>query len=97
MRDLLAVGLGLADQRLEPRLQVLCGCGVKAVVYLPGVNQVPALAAAEIEAMSFFAVEREPGNGQRLALGTGLFHPVVAAPGCAPVQGSRATRGYVSS
>ena len=27
----------------------------------------------------FFAVECEPGDGQRLTLGTGLFHPIVDA------------------
>src|SRR5882724_8657885 len=45
VRDLLAVRLGFADQRLEPRVQVLCGCGVKAMVDLSGIDQVPALAA----------------------------------------------------
>jgi hypothetical protein len=32
-------------------LQVLCGYNVKAMIHLPGVDQVPALAPAEIEAV----------------------------------------------
>src|SRR5258705_13437302 len=38
-----------------------------------------ALAPAEIDAIPFFAAEREPGDGQRFTLGTCLFHPIVDA------------------
>src|SRR5450631_4826377 len=79
MRDLLAVGLCLTDQWLEPRLQVLGRCAVKAVVDLARIDQLFALAPGEIDAGPFFAVERETGDGQRLTLGTGLFHPIVDA------------------
>jgi len=30
-----------------------------------------------MDAVPFFAIERETGDGQRLSLGTGLFHPIV--------------------
>jgi hypothetical protein len=49
------------------------------VVYLARIDQLFALAPAEIDAIPFFAVEREPGDSQRLTLGTGLFHPIVDA------------------
>src|SRR5450631_2032714 len=39
VRDFLRIGLGLPDQRLEPRLQILRRCGVKAVVDLTCVDQ----------------------------------------------------------
>jgi hypothetical protein len=48
MRYLFGVGLRFADQRLEPRLQVLGGCGVKAVVDLACIYQVVAFAPPEI-------------------------------------------------
>jgi hypothetical protein len=79
MGDLLAVGLRLPDKRLEARLQVLCGHSVKTVIDLARVNQVPPLMPAEIKAIPFFAVECEPGNRQRLALGACDFYPFVAA------------------
>src|SRR5450432_881247 len=77
MGDFLGIGLGLPDQRLEPRLQILRRCGVKAVVDLARIDQLFALAPAEIDAIPFFAVEGEPGDGKRLTLGTGLFYPIV--------------------
>ena len=46
MRDLLAVGLRLADQRVEPSYQVLCGCSVKPMVDLAGIEQLAALVPA---------------------------------------------------
>jgi hypothetical protein len=36
-----------------------------------------ALAPAEIDAVPFFAIEREARDGQRLTPGAGLFHPIV--------------------
>src|SRR6266403_2312218 len=45
------------------------------------IDQALALLPAEIDAVELIAVERETGDGQRLALGAGLFHPVVAATG----------------
>src|SRR5712671_7783551 len=41
------------------------------------IDQLFAVAPAEIDAIPFFAVECEPGDGKRLTLGTGLFHPIV--------------------
>ena len=81
VRDLLCVGLRLADQRREPLAQFGGRSLVEAVVDLAGVDQVLALAAADIDAVPFVAVEREAGDGQRLALRAGFLDPVVAAAG----------------
>ena len=62
VRDPLGVGLGLADQRRQALAQIGGGCLVEAVVDLAGVDQVLALAAAEIDAVPFVAVEREAGD-----------------------------------
>src|SRR6185312_12244505 len=78
--DALGVGLCLTDQRLQPFLQVGRGSFVEAVVDLARVDQIVALAPAHIDAVPLSLVEREPGNGQRLALHAGLLHPVVRAP-----------------
>ena len=51
----------------------------------------------DADAVPLAAIEREARDCQRLALGTGLLDPVVAPPGYGPFQGSRATRGYVTS
>jgi hypothetical protein len=51
------------------------------VVDLPGVDQVIALPAADIDAVPLAAVEREARNGQRLALGAGLLDPIVDPAG----------------
>src|ERR1700726_4037303 len=47
------------------------------MVHLPGIDQLPALAPAEIKAIPFGTIEREPGDGQRLALGAGFLDPIV--------------------
>src|SRR6267154_1290675 len=41
------------------------------------IDQLLALAPAEVNALPLFAIEREAGDGQRLTLGTGLFHPTI--------------------
>jgi hypothetical protein len=51
------------------------------MVDLSGIDQVPALAPAEIEAIPFGTIEREPGDGQRLALGAGCLDPIVGSTG----------------
>src|SRR5450631_4663374 len=79
MGDFLRIGLRFPDQRLEPRLQILRRCGVKAVVDFTGVDQLLALLPGQIKAVPLVAVEREPGDGKRLALGTGLFYPIIDA------------------
>jgi hypothetical protein len=70
MRDLFRVGLGFADQRLQPSLQVFRRCGVNAVVDLAGVDQPMALASAKIDAVEFVLLQRKAGDRERLALGT---------------------------
>src|SRR5713226_10764172 len=47
------------------------------MVHLPRIDQVPAPAPTEIQTIPFAAVEREPGDGQCLALGAGFLHPIV--------------------
>ena len=59
VRDPLAVGLGLADQRREALAQVCGRLLVEAVVDLAGIDQVVAFAAADIDAVPIVAVERE--------------------------------------
>ena len=81
VRDPLGVGLRLPDQRRQALAQVGGRCLVEAVVDLAGIDQVVALAAADIDAVPFVAVEREAGDRQRLALRAGLLHPIVAAAG----------------
>src|SRR6266851_9380086 len=49
------------------------------MVHLPRIDQVPALAPTEIQTIPFAAVEREPGDGQCLALGAGFLQPIVDA------------------
>ena len=41
-------------------MQVLCGCGVKAVVDLPNVERVPALTSAEIKPIHFLPSSVNP-------------------------------------
>ena len=79
MRDLLRVGLGLADQWLQSSLQLGSGCLVEAVVHLAGIDKVFTLSAADINAVELVLFQREAGDRQRLALGAGFLHPVIAA------------------
>ena len=76
--------------RLNPNAAVrdLFGVGIsgvrracKAVVDLASIDQVPALAPADIDAVEFLAVERKTGDRQRLALGAGFLGPIVGAAG----------------
>jgi hypothetical protein len=60
VRGLLGVGLGLSDQRRQPLSQIGGGGLVEAVVDLAGVDQVLALAAADMEAVPVVAVEAAP-------------------------------------
>src|SRR5450432_3497648 len=68
MRDFLGIGLRFPDQRLEPRLQILDRCAVEAVVDLARIDQLFALASAEIDAIPFLAVERVPGVFEQRSL-----------------------------
>jgi len=63
MRNPLRIGLGLADQRHQTLAQLSGGVLVEAMVDLARVNQILALAASEIDAVPFLAVERKTGNG----------------------------------
>jgi hypothetical protein len=58
--DPLGVGLRLADRWRQPLLQIGGGGLVEAVVDLAGVDQVLALAAADMEAVPVVAVEAAP-------------------------------------
>src|SRR4029077_3213068 len=64
-----AVSVAPADRRQMP-------CP-KAVIDLARIDQVRALAAGQIEAVPFVAVQREARDHQRLALRTGFLDPVV--------------------
>jgi hypothetical protein len=52
------------------------------MIHLAGVDEIVASAPADVDAVPLAFVEREAGDGQRLALRAGPFHPVVAASGC---------------
>jgi hypothetical protein len=65
--DPLRIRLGLAHQRRQLLAQLRRRGLVKPVINLPGVDQVLALAAADIDAVPLAAVEREPGDGQGLS------------------------------
>ena len=81
VRDPLGVGLGLADQWRQAFSQRGGRPLVKAVVDLAGVDQIIALAPADIDAVPLVAIEREAGDRQRLALGAGFLDPIVATAG----------------
>jgi hypothetical protein len=81
VRDPLRVRLRLVDQGPQALLQVGRGCLVEAIVDLAGIDEILALAPAEIDAVPLAFVEREPGDGQRLTLRAGFLDPFVAAPG----------------
>jgi hypothetical protein len=68
VRDALGVGLGFADQRCKTLAKICRRLLVEAVVDLAGIDQVAAFTAADIDAVPLVAIEREPGDRQRLAL-----------------------------
>jgi hypothetical protein len=81
MRDLFCVGLCLADQRFQPRLQLGGRRFIEAVVDLAGIDQALALQPAEIDAIELVRFEREAGDPQSLALCAGFLDPIVVAAG----------------
>ena len=84
--DSLGVALRLPDHRRQPLTQTAADI-VEAVVDLAHVDQVLALAAADI-AVPIVATEREARDGQRLGLGACLLDPVVAPAGPRPAAGA---------
>src|SRR5690348_15819303 len=81
VRDLLAVGLRLPDQRRQFLPQLRRRSLVEPVVDLASVNKTLALAAADVDAVPLTLIECEARNGQRLALRASLLHPIVAPAG----------------
>jgi hypothetical protein len=81
VRDPFRIGLRLADKRLQTLPQVRGRDLVEAVVDLAGVDEIVALAPADVEPVSLGAVQRESGDGQRFPLRAGLLDPVVASAG----------------
>jgi hypothetical protein len=73
VRDLLGIGLGLADQRRQSLAQRCCGGLVEAEVDLTGIDQVLAPETADINAVPPVAVEREARDGQGLARWAQVF------------------------
>jgi hypothetical protein len=51
------------------------------MVHLASVDQVLALAAADVNAVPFVAIEGKASDGEGLALSTGFFDPVIAPAG----------------
>src|ERR1700730_470504 len=80
VRDPFRIGLRLADKRLKTLPQVRGRDLVEAVVDLAGIDEVFALAPADVQPVPLSPIEGEAGDGQRLALRAGLLNPVVAAP-----------------
>jgi len=64
----LGVGLRLADQRCQLCSKHLGALRSKAVIDLPGIDQVVPFTTTDIQAIPIIAVEGKPGNRQRLAL-----------------------------
>ncbi len=81
VRNTLRESLRLPDQRLQTLLQVGGRGFIKFMVDFAGVDQVVALATADVEAVPLRAVKRKAGDGQGLPLRARLFDPVVAASG----------------
>jgi hypothetical protein len=81
VRDLLRVGLRLADQRRQSLPQFGGRRLIEAVIDLARVDQIVAFPPAEVDAVPLVAVESEAGDRQRLALSAGLLHPCAAAAG----------------
>ena len=63
VRDPLAVGLGLADQRREALAKIRGRLLIEAVVNLAGVDEVAALAAADIDAVQSLPSSAKPAIG----------------------------------
>jgi hypothetical protein len=78
--DPLGIGLGPSDKGFQPLLQRGGRYLVEAVVDLAGLDEIIALAPADVKPVPLAPVEREAGDGQRLPLRAGLLHPVVRAP-----------------
>jgi hypothetical protein len=77
--DALGMGLGPSNEGFAPLLQIGGRDLVEAVVDFAGVDQVVALAPADVEPVPFRTIECETGDGQSLPLRTGLLDPVVRA------------------
>ena len=77
--DALGIGLGPSDEGFKPLLQIGGRDLVEAVVDFAGLDQIVALAPANVEPVPLRTIECETGNGQRLPLRTGLLDPVVRA------------------
>jgi hypothetical protein len=77
MSNFLVVRLRLPEQRFQPRLQILCRRGVKAVIHLAGIDQILSLPPAKINAVELVAVERITRDRQRLALVASNLDPVL--------------------
>jgi hypothetical protein len=75
--DALGIGLGPSDEWFKPLLQIGGRDLVEAVVNFAGVDQIVALAPADVEPIPLRTIECETGNGQRLPLRVGLFDPIV--------------------
>ena len=73
MGNTLGVGLCFADQRGQPLSQIRGRGLVEAVVDLAGIDQLAALAASNVDAIPFVAIESKAGNRQGLALSAGLL------------------------
>jgi len=85
--DPLGVGLGFSDQRRQALAQLGERLLVEAVVDHAGMDQIIALATADIDAVPVVAIERKARDGQRFALGAGFLDPGPVAP---RVSGCRA-------
>jgi hypothetical protein len=59
VRDLLRIGLCLADERLQAGAQILLSFRREAVVDLAGIDELAGLFAADVDAVPFVAVECE--------------------------------------
>lgn len=97
VHDALGVRSGFSDRRLQPFLQVAGLHLVKSMIDLAGIDQIVAVAPANVDAVLFVSIECEAGDGQR----AGLHDPVagssrgIGAPSAAECQGRRKQRGVL--
>src|SRR5450755_2126841 len=75
VRDFLRIGLGLRISGLSRACKSFADAVSKPWSTLPAWTSSLPLLPGEIKAVPLVAVEREPCDGKRLALGTALFLP----------------------
>jgi hypothetical protein len=77
--DALAERLGCADQRRETGAERLRALGDEAVVGLAGINQIGALASADVQPVPLVAIEGDVASAGSTKPGKGALAPIAAS------------------